>query len=282
VAEGEIEVPKAAITLDPPVSRRGTTVTASGTGFPAGSLVQVEYGDASDAIAAGTADSSGAVSIDFSVPRASAGIGMKHEVTAKSIVRTIGSLVIKSVSAKATHETPGAAITLSTTSAQRGGSLTVTGVNFPAFSPVNGLDIGTTSVLPSPSPTTSVDGDFEITVGVPGIATGNYTLKVTVSGEVITEQLTIVEAPVVVSTDPAEVFAELGDRLARVWHFNSAQQGEGQNPWTFYDTDLAFVGFNTLTEVSSGDIVTLIISSGDTVSFQGEILSPGTNYISLD
>ena len=45
VAEGSIEIPKAVITLDPVTSRRGTTVNASGSGFPSRDLVQVKLRD---------------------------------------------------------------------------------------------------------------------------------------------------------------------------------------------------------------------------------------------
>ena len=106
VAEGEIEIPKAAITLDPVTSRRGTTVNVSGEGFPSGDLVQVKYDNngTSVTVAAGSADASGAVSIDFVVP-SYARIGSKHDVAATSVG------VYAGVTAKATHETPGAMVT---------------------------------------------------------------------------------------------------------------------------------------------------------------------------
>ena len=84
VAEGEIEIPKAVITLDPVTSRRGTTVNVSGSGFPSGDLVQVKYDQrrhSSVTVAAGSADASGAVSIDFTVP-SYARIGAKHNIEA--------------------------------------------------------------------------------------------------------------------------------------------------------------------------------------------------------
>ena len=90
-------------------SRRGTTVNVSGSGFPSGDLVQVKYdnnGDDFVTVAAGSADASGAASIDFTVP--------SYARSAPSTTsRPLGG-VFKGVTAKATHETPGAMVTLST------------------------------------------------------------------------------------------------------------------------------------------------------------------------
>ena len=78
-------------------------------------------------------------------------------------------------------------------------------------------------------------------------------------------------------TDPADVFASLGDRLVRVWYLDRATQ-----VWSFYDPDPDFAAFNSLNEVSSGQNVSIIISDGDEIEFQGMTLYQGTNPISLD
>ena len=105
MAEGSIEIPKAEISLSPGTSRRGTTVSVSGSGFPSRDLVQINYDGRT--VAAGSADASGAVDIDFTVP-SYASIGSKHNIEATSVGR------FKGVTAKATHETPGAMVSLST------------------------------------------------------------------------------------------------------------------------------------------------------------------------
>ena len=157
MAEGEIEIHKPAITLDPETSRRGTTVNVSGSGFPSGDLVQVKYtnNDSSVTVAAGSADASGAVSIDFTVP-SYAKIGAKHDVEATSVG------VFKGVTAKATHETPGAMVTLSSDSVASGENITISGLNFPAFATVAVMEIGGVDVRPVPAPATSIDGDFDV------------------------------------------------------------------------------------------------------------------------
>ena len=270
VAEGSIEIPKATIMLDPESSRRGTSVNVSGSGFPSGDLVQVKYdsGGTLVTVAAGSADASGAVSIDFTVP-SYARIGSTHNVEATSVG------VFKGVTAKASHKTPGAMVSLSMDSVASGQSITISGMNFPAFATVAVMEIGGVDVRPVPAPATSIDGDFESTVLVPQLELGNQTVSVRVSQTTITTFLNI--GTVAVSRDPADVFAGLGDRLARVWYLDRATQ-----EWSFYDPDPDFAAFNTLSEVSSGQVVQIIVTDGGTVEFQDNTLYAGTNPIALD
>ena len=270
VAEGTIEIPEATITLDPVTSRRGTIVNVSGSGFPSSDLVQVNYeiSDEFVTVAAGSADASGAVSIDFSVP-SNAQIGTKHSIEAISVG------VFKGVTAKATHETPGAMVTLSTDNVASGQNITISGVNFPAFATVAVMEIGGIDVRPVPAPATSINGDFESTVLVPQLELGNQTVSIRVSSTTITTFLELATATV--SRAPADVFASLGDRVVRVWYLDRATQ-----VWSFYDPDPDVAAFNTLTEVSSGQNVSIIISSGANIGFQDKTLYPGTNPIALD
>ena len=202
IGEGKIEVPEASITLSPTESRRGETVNASGTGFPAGDLVQIKYerGDDLTTVAAGSADASGAVNIDFIVP-SYANIGSEHDVEAVSIG------VYASVTAEATHTTPGAAVTLSSTTISSGESITITGMNFPAFATVAEMMIGGVDVRPVPAPATSIDGDFSTTVLVPQLELGNQTVSIRVSQTTVTTFLNI--GTVAESQHPADLFADL-------------------------------------------------------------------------
>ena len=270
VAEGSIEIPKAVITLDPVTSRRGTTVNVSGSGFPSSDLVQVKYDNDGTfvTVAAGSADASGAVSIDFTVP-SYARIGAKHNIEATSVG------IFKGVTAKATHETPGAMVTLSSDSISSGENITITGVNFPAFATVAVMEIGGVDVRPVPAPATSINGDFESIVLVPQLELGNQTVSIRVSSTTITTFLELATATV--SRAPADVFASLGDRLVRVWYLERSTQ-----VWSFYDPDPDVAAFNTLTEVSSGQNVSIIISPGANIGFQDKTLYPGTNPIALD
>ena len=190
VAEGSIEIPEAEITLTPANSRRGTTVNVSGTGFPSGDLVQVKYDNNGSfvTVSAGSADASGAVSVDFDVP-SYAKIGAEHDVEAASVG------VYAGVTAEAVHETPGATVTLSSKQIASGQQITVTGLNFPAFATVAIMQIGGVDVRPVPAPATSIDGDFESSVDlVPQLELGNQTVSIRVSSTTITTFLEIAKA----------------------------------------------------------------------------------------
>ena len=75
------------------------------------------------------------------------------------------------------------------------------------------------------------------------------------------------------------MFAPLGDRLERVWYLDRENQ-----KWSFFDPAPRFAGHNTLESVpiGTGESVTIIISAGDPVEFQGLSLYQGTNPIALD
>ena len=202
-------------------------MSVSGTGFPSGDLVQVKYENNADlrVVAAGSADASGAVSIDFVVP-SYAKIGTKHNIEATSVGIYAG------VTAKGTHETPGAMVTLSSQQIASGQNITISGVNFPAFAAVAVMEIGGVDVRPVPAPATSIDGDFESNVLVPQLELGNQTVSVRVSQTTITTFLELATVTVAAVTDPAELFMPLGDRLVRVWYLDRATQ-----VWSFYDPD---------------------------------------------
>ncbi len=270
VAEGSIEIPEPTVTLSPAVSRRGTTVNVSGIGFPSGDLVQVKYDNNGNfvTVAAGPADASGAVSIDFDVP-SYAKIGTKHDVEAVSVG------VYAAVKDTVVHETPGAEVTLSTQQIASGETLTLSGMNFPAFATVAVMEIGGVDVRPVPAPATSIDGDFESTVLVPGLELGNQTVSVRVSQTTITTFLEIVATAA--PSDPADVFADLIDNgsLSRAWFLERETQ-----EWFFYDPAPEFAPFNSLNEVSTGQIVDIIMKAQDT--FQGETLYVGSNPTAIE
>ena len=200
VAEGSIDIPEPAIALDPMKSRRGSTVNVSGSGFPSGDLVQIKYENDGTfvVVAAGSTNASGSISIDFTVPN-SARIGATHNIEATSVG------VYKSVTAKATHETPDAMVTLSSDTASPGDSITITGRNFPAFSTVAVMEIGGLDVRPVPPPATSIYGDFEVSVLVPALYPGIQTVSVRVGRTTVTTYLEIdSSAPVPPAHDPSD------------------------------------------------------------------------------
>ena len=262
--QGTITVPKPSISISPTESLIGSDVTITGTGFASSSRVEVFYSEVIEAV--GTSDSNGNVSIRLTVPSA-AGIGKTNTVE----VRDRTEATIK---ATASHKTPGAMLTVPER-AQSGSTITISGSNFQGFSTLSEVMIGGQDAKPAPAPETDRQGTFSIQVRVPRLAVGSQTISVKDgNGNSATETFSIVDTPV--SRAPADVFAERGDRLSRVWYLDRMTQ-----EWSFYDPAPEFAAFNSLTEVISGEVYQIIITEGDPVEFQGKTLYKGTNPISL-
>ena len=272
VGEATITVTKAALMLDPEEGLIGSDLMVSGEGFPANDLVLIMYNG--NTITTANTTSTGTFSKGIVVPSSGIATGGSYSVTAESQIND------KAVSASKTHKTPKPAITLSDESATAGSSLSIDGANFKGFVQVYRIEVGGQNVTTLPAPATDRWGSFSATVQVPQLSPGRYAVKAIVedaNGDSATEFLQVVEEVVVVSTAPADVFDSLGDRLSRVWYLDRASQ-----EWSFYDPAEEFAEFNTLDSVSSGQVVQIIVTEGDTVEFQGNTLYAGTNPIALD
>ena len=272
VGEASITVTKAALSLDPAESLIGSDVMVSGVGFPANDLVLIKYNGNTQTTA--NTDSEGTFSKGITVPSSGIATGGSYSVTAESQINNV------QVSASKTHKTPKPAVALSSESATAGSSLSIDGANFKGFVQVYRIEIGGQNVTTLPTPATDRWGSFTATVQVPQLSPGRYAVKAIIedaNGDSATEFLQVVEEVIVVSTAPADVFAGLGDRLSRVWYLDRATQ-----EWSFYDPAPEFADFNTLDSVSSGQVVQIIVSEGDTIDFQGTTLYAGTNPIALD
>ena len=278
VGEATLTVPKAAITLSPTESSYGSTVTVSGTGFVANESVDIIYAveggtdEQTDEVSLARVDGSGQFEATFEVP-SFAKSGKAHKVTAKDRDSYR--------SANAEHTLPAAAITMSPMEVAIGQTITITGANFPLYQNLNELKIGTTDKTPSPKPLVGADGTFTVTTVVPQLALGPQPVSVRIgegaSAVPVTDNIRIVE--VAAPSAPAEVFASLGARLVRVWQFDNATQ-----TWSYYDPRPEFAEHNTLATVASGQIVTVIVSEGDSIPFNSTpgMLYAGTNQVVLD
>ena len=275
VGKADLTVSAPTLTIDPAESRIGTTVTVEGTGFPANDLVLIEYDG--NAVASSATTATGSFRQDITVP-GTANIGEKHNITAEPQVQDESVNEADAVK----HSTPDPTISFNPASAVPGSTITVSGENFRPFAGMDTVTIGNRE-LSIASVSVGADGSFTTpALTVPLVTPNNYLVTV-VAKEVAdgqaNEYLSVVEAVEEVSTDPAEVFAPLVEagRLARVWYQDRATQD-----WTFYDPDPAFASFNRLNEVSSGQVVTIIITDGEPIPFQGETLYQGSNSIALD
>ena len=274
VALGRITIPAPTITVDPSISRRGTTVSIVGENFPAGRVVQIYYRDTEDENQQGAvlADSAGRISISFTVP-SDAEIGEEQDVTATSAAGE------NDYKAKATHSLPPQEIIVTPMQVAPGGRLTIEGHNMPLYTLV-GLKIADISVAGTGAETDGLGSFVKEDVLVPQLKPGTHTVEASVAtqgAEAAKVRTTIEIVEAFTTGAPADVFEPLGDRLVRVWYLERATQ-----VWSFYDPDPDVAAFNTLTEVSSGQNVSIIISSGANIGFQDKTLYPGTNPIALD
>ena len=85
IAIGHLTFPEPEITIDPPVSRRGTTVSIVGKNFPSGRVVEIFYDEDEDddLLSAILADSAGRFRSSFTVP-SNAEIGEEQDILAIS------------------------------------------------------------------------------------------------------------------------------------------------------------------------------------------------------
>ena len=274
VGTASITVATAELTISPAESLRGETITVSGTGFPANDLVLIKYNDAT--VDTSSTSPTGTFEQEVMVPA-----GEDINPGGTYTIEAVSQVNSPDVSAQEDHEIRAPVITLSPDAATPGSNLTISGENFKGFLRVSLIEIGGQNVTPVPAPQTDKWGAFTTSdIQVPQLNLTRHAVKVVVGDEDgsdgdATEFLTLVGA--VVSNAPADVFASLGDRLVRVWYLDRATQ-----VWSFYDPDLDVAAFNTLTEVSSGQNVSIIISAGDNIGFQDKTLYPGTNPIALD
>ena len=84
-------------------------------------------------------------------------------------------------------------------------------------------------------------------------------------------------ADIITRSTRTEAFGDVIENgtLTRVWYLDRQTQ-----TWSFFDPAPEFAEFNTLNEVSTGQIVTIIMNAQDT--FQGQTLYVGSNPVSIE
>ena len=273
IAIGHLTYPEPEISIDPSVSRRGTTVTVVGKNFPSGRVVSLFYDedDDDDLLSAMLADSAGRFRSSFTVP-SNAEIGEEQDILAISAANE------NKYKTKAIHSLPPQELIITPEAVSAGGRLTIEGHNMPLFTlvHVNIADIG----VSGRGVETDGLGSFTIEeVLVPQLRPGSHTVEAEVQtqGEEPAKVRKVIQIVDIITRDSEEAFADLIDNgtLSRVWYLQRDTQ-----EWFFYDPAPEFAPFNTLTEVSSGQIVDIIMTARDT--FQGETLYVGSNPTSIE
>ena len=273
IAIGHLTFPEPEITIDPPVGRRGTTVTVVGKNFPAGRVVSLYYDEDEDddLLSAMLADSSGRFRSSFTVP-SNAEIGEEQDILAISAANS------NKYKAKAVHSLPPQELVISPENISAGGRLTIEGHNMPLFTLVH-IKIADITVSGQGVETDGL-GSFTIEeVLVPQLRPGSHTVEAMVAtqGDDDAKVRKVIRIVDIITRDSEESFEDLIDNgtLTRVWYLDRQTQA-----WSFFDPSAEFAEFNTLQQVSSGQIVTIIMSAQDT--FQGEALYPGSNPVAIE
>ena len=272
-AIGHMTFPEPEITIDPPVGRRGTTVSIVGRNFPAGRVVSLFYDDDDDddLLSAILADSSGRFRTSFTVP-SNAEIGEEQDILAISAANE------NKYKTKAVHSLPPQELVINPEAVSAGGRITIEGHNMPLFTLVNVFiaDIR----LSGQGIETDGLGSFVIEdVLVPQLRPGSHTLEALVQtqGEEAAKVRKVIQIVDIITRDSEEAFEDLIENatLTRVWYLDRQTQA-----WSFFDPAAEFAEFNTLVRVSSGQIVTIIMNAQD--EFQGETLYPGSNPVAIE
>ena len=268
IGEVSLTVPEPTITLNPDSSRRGTDVAVSGTGFPANSNINVDYGTDEPGIATGRTDSTGNFTAAFGIP-SDAAIG--GDATVKASVTAGGT----DYEAEAIHTVPDKAITVTPEVARSGDTIMIVGTGFPRYADVQ-VKIGD-GVFRATNSRTDGIGDFTVSFTVPGIDSGTHVLQVDAGGSIATWVMTVPDAAVIITRPSGDVFADLVamDNLTVVWYFDNATKA-----WSFYDPRPAVAAAVDLTEVTSGDNVWIRVVADQ--MFQGEMLTAGWNLVTLN
>ena len=278
VGVADLTIPEPEIELDPPSSQRGSVVTVVGRNFPAEDLVTVAYEDEANTVTATTTDTVGNFRSTFQVP-VDAVIGEKHEVLAKS-EKKARAPDFPQLKAKMEHEIPDEILNVSPDVVAPGTRLTVTASNLPLYTPVSVTigGIGVAGRVVGDEVASDGTGSWEDSLLVPQLTPGTHTVELTVHGTgSVVNVAAFVEIADIVTRSSDEAFADLIENvtLTRVWYLDRATQ-----TWSFYDPAPEFAEFNTLAEVSTGQIVTIIMNAQDT--FQGGTLYVGSNPVSIE
>ena len=288
----DLTIPGRMLVLDPVLSRVGTVVNVTGTGFPADNTktgsetspaVSIRYvvGSTTNTVATLTPDASGNISGSFKVP-------LDATIPSTNSVRAVYTIPGASteITTSSVHDVPEANVSVEPGSGPSGTQLTVTGSGFKAFSSLTTLELGGIDVRPAPVPSTDRSGSFTAEILVPQVNTGSQTVQATVAGTTASVSFTVA-ADVVVAATPVPTaeqtteaaFASLIDNdvdgnpnIIGAFLFDSPTQ-----TWSSFDPDPDFAEFNDLTTVKGGDIVWVRVRTAQ--DFNGIALVEGWNQI---
>ncbi len=245
--------------ITPESGRVGTLAVVRGVGYPSKNdeghsfTIDVIYKvqEGATARVSVVPDASGRFEVQLRIPT-TASIPSTNQVEVSFDHEMGGTSVLENKQ----HMVPEGIIELSATSGGPGTMITVTGVGFKTFVPVESVKIGTIEITPSPKPNTDANGMLDFDVLIPGLDVGIQTVEVRVGGTTSSTGFTVTESAVSPGDirPVAEAISELGDNLVSVWNFNNDTK-----VWAFYDPTLS--EGNTLTHMITGETYLLRIKT---------------------
>ena len=277
VGIADMTIPEPEIQLDPAASQRGSTVAVIGSNFPAEDVITISYRGRT--VTASNTDTVGRFRGTFPVP-VNAPIGEEHEVEAISADKADGNDGKATLKAKTLHRVPDEILEVSPGTAAPGTRITITAANLPLYTPVR-VFIGNVLVAGSTVgelAESDGNGQWQGTPLVPQLTPGTHTVEMRVgSGSTGISVSTFLEIADIITRASEEAFDDLIENgtLTRVWYLDRETQA-----WSFFDPSPEFAEFNTLSEVSTGQIVTIIMNAQDT--FEGQTLYVGSNPVSIE
>ena len=276
----DLTVPEPEIELEPASSQRGSNVVVIGSNFPAEDVITISYRGRT--VTAANTDTVGRFRGTFSVP-VNAPIGEEHEVEAISADKADGAPAGSGepvLKAKNLHRVPDEVLEVTPEVAAPGTRITITASNLPLYTPVN-VFIGNVGVAGSSVgelAESDGNGEWSGTPLVPQLTPGTHTVEMRVGrGATGISVSTFLEIADIITRSSEEAFDDLIENgtLTRVWYLEAATQ-----TWSFFDPAPEFADFNTLNEVSTGQIVTIIMGTQD--QFQGKSLYVGSNNVAIE
>ena len=279
-ATASMKIPTGTVSVAPASASTGNVVVITGSAFPPNTTgTTLTFGGANGLPVGGfVTDAAGSFTVTTEIPPATGGGSLTPGT--KIVIATVGTISGSTTA----FAVPNPTIVLSPASAAVEETVVITGTGFNSLGTASTLTIGDVSVIPSPAPRASRNGDIEATITIPLLNPGSYTVVLTNDTNAnFTATATFVavasKAPAAASADTTEtVFADVianSDNLVRVWRFSNADQG-----WSFFDPRAAFSDANTLVKTGAGDIVWVSVLAEQ--SFQGGTLFTGWSLIVLN
>ena len=290
----QITVAPRTVSFTPKESRVGTTVTVSGTGWPATNNgegadsigIDAEYvlaGESSGNTSSASGNSNGEFTATVKVPL-NAGIPSTNKVIVSYEDK---GATPQTVSETVAHRVPGAGLEVTPSSGPGGTTVTITGGGFKAFTSLLEVFVGGSEVQPRPSGAiVGRDGVLEpAQILIPGFDPGTHTVKANIGG-------TVVSIPFTITADDAAPTTGAGDvpvadalqalidnmvngtpNLVDAYLFDDSTQ-----TYLSYLTDPDFASLNDLETVKSGDILWIRVQESQ--MFAGKTLAvPWTQVV---